>query len=146
MFESLLAFLQNPTGYQTPLPEADARHAMGALMVRAAKADKAYLFEEISLIDRVLAKRHDINAVEAAKLRAACEKLESGMPDTAEMTAILRDAISSEEREATLAALWAVVYADGIRHEEEDVLLHQIEEVLGISPDRAKALQLQAKS
>ena len=145
MFESLLAFLHNPRGYQTPLPEADARHAMGALMVRAAKADNAYLFEEISLIDRVLAKRHGLNAVEAAKMRAACEKLEGGMPDTAEITAILRDAISSDEREATLSALWAVVYADGIKHTEEDLLLHQIEHVLGISPDRAKLLQMEAE-
>jgi len=53
MFDNLLAFLRNPTGYETPLPEADASHAMGALMVRAAKADNAYLFEEIRLIDQV---------------------------------------------------------------------------------------------
>ncbi|WP_435310603.1 TerB family tellurite resistance protein [Primorskyibacter sedentarius] len=145
MFENLIAFFRNPTGYQTPLPEADARHAMGALMVRAAKADNAYLFEEISLIDRVLGKRHGLNAVDSAKMRAACEKLEAGMPDTAEMTEILRDAISSDEREATLRALWAVVYADGVKHDEEDLLLHQIENVLGISHERAKALQAEAE-
>jgi uncharacterized tellurite resistance protein B-like protein len=78
-------------------------------------------------------------------MRAACEKLESVMPDTAGMTAILRDAISLDEKEATLRALWAVVYADGVKHTEEDLLLHQIEDVLGIAPERAKALQAEAE-
>lgn len=145
MLESLFAFIGNPSGYKTPLPEADARHVMGALLVRAANADNAYLFEEIRLIDQVLAKRHGLDPVAAAKMRAACEKLEAEMPDTVEMTSIIRDAISPDEKEATLSALWAVVYADGIEHAEEGLLLHQIEEVLGIAPDRAKALQLEAR-
>jgi uncharacterized tellurite resistance protein B-like protein len=127
------------------LPEADARHAMGALMVRAAKADNTYLFEEIQVIDRVLAGRYGLNPIEAAKMRAACQKLESQMPDTSEMTGILKNAISSDEKEATLSALWAVVYADGVKHAEEDALLHQIEDVLGISPERAKELQIAAQ-
>ena len=38
MLERLTAFFGNPAGYHTPLPEADASHAMGALLVRAAKA------------------------------------------------------------------------------------------------------------
>lgn len=145
MLENLFAFISNPGGYKTPLPEADARHVMGALLVRAANADNAYLFEEIKLIDQVLAQRHGLDPVAAAKMRAACEKLESEMPDTVEMTSILRDAITPDEKEATLRALWAVVYADGVKHSEEGLLLQQIEEVLGISPDRAKALQLQAR-
>ncbi|SEK82600.1 tellurite resistance TerB family protein [Pacificibacter marinus] len=146
MLETLLAFLNKPSGYQTPLPEADARHAMGALMVRAAKADNTYLFEEIQVIDRVLAGRYGLNPIEAAKMRAACQKLESQMPDTSEMTGILKNAISSDEKEATLSALWAVVYADGVNHAEEDALLHQIEDVLGISPERAKELQIAAQT
>lgn len=145
MFESLRAFFGNPSGYKTLLPEADARHAMGALMVRAANADNLYLFEEIRIIDQILAKRHGLAPVEAAKMRAACEKLEAEMPDTIEMTAILRDAISADEKEATLRALWAVVYADGVKHTEEGLLLHQIEDVLGILPDRAKTLQNEAR-
>ncbi len=145
MFEGLLAFLRNPGGYETPLPEADAGHAMGALLVRAAKADNDYLFEEIQLIDKVLGKRHGLDPVEAAKYRASCERLETEMPDTAEIAGIIKDAISKDEREATLRALWAVVYADGIKHSEEDRLLHQIEDVMGIPPDRARELQVAAR-
>lgn len=145
MFENLLSLLGHAKTYQTPLPEADAQHAMGALLVRAAKADKKILFEEIQVIDKVLAQRFGLNPIEAAKLRASCEKLEAQMPDTAEMTGIVKDAISAHEKEATLSALWAVVYADGVKHDEEDELLHQIEAVLGVSPKRAKELQVAAR-
>lgn len=145
MLERLTAFFGNPAGYHTPLPEADASHAMGALLVRAAKADHTYLVEEIAMIDRILSRRHDINPVAAAKMRAECELLEREIPQTTEIAAILKTAIGTEEKEATLLALWQVVYADGIMHEEEDEVLHQIEAVLGVAPARAKELQAQAE-
>lgn len=144
MRERLAAFFGNPQGYTTPLPAADAPHAMGALLVRAAKADDAYLFEEIAVIDKIFEKRHGLNAVEAAKMRAECELLEKDMPNTDDIAAILEHAISTEEKEATLRALWQVVYADGVKHDQEDRLLSSIEMVLGIAPARAKALQQQA--
>jgi len=145
MLERLTAFFGNPAGYHTPLPEADASHAMGALLVRAAKADHTYLVEEIAMIDKILSKRHSINPVAAAKMRAECELLERQIPQTTEIAAILKTAIGTDEKEATLLALWQVVYADGIMHEEEDEVLHQIEAVFGVVPARAKELQAQAE-
>lgn len=145
MFDRLKAFFGNPAGYHTRLPDADASHAMGALMVRAAKADASYLFEEIAMIDRILAKRHNINPVAAAKLRAECEVLERVMPDTDDIATILEHAISTEEKEATLIALWQVVFADGVKRPSEDALLHQIEAVLGVPPARALELQIEAQ-
>lgn len=139
MFDRILSLFQ-PQASVTKLPEADAQHAMGALLVRAAKADRAYLFEEIEHIDDLLAHRYGLNPVEAAKLRAECEKLEEAMPDTAALAAVLHDAISYEEREATVAALWEVVFADGHEVEAEDILLHQIEALLGVSPEKSKEL------
>lgn len=145
MFERILSMFQ-PQAAVTKLPEADAQHAMGALLVRAAKIDKAYLFEEIEQIDAVLAHRYGLNPVQAAKLRAECEKLEEAMPDTAALSTILHDAISMEEREATVGALWAVVFADGVEAESEDMLLHQVEEILGVSPEISKRLHDEAMS
>lgn len=140
MFERLIEFFSNPNTYKTPMPKADADHVIGALMVRAAKADRAYLFEEVETIDRVLAERHEIGPIEAAKMRAACERLEEEMPDTTELAAILREAVGTEELENALRALWRVVFADGIEHDEEDEILHKVEAMLGVSPERAKEL------
>ncbi len=140
MFSGILALFQGEDKFTTPLPAADARNALGALLVRAAKADKAYLFEEVEQIDAVLIKLYDLNPVEAAKMRAGCEKLEEEMPVTEDLAGILHDAISQEDREAAVAALWSVVFADGEEREEEDALLHAIEGALGVSPEVSKRL------
>lgn len=143
MFDRIMSLFHKDVRV-TRLPEADAQHAMGALLVRAAKADKAYLFEEIEHIDDLLAHRYNLNPVQAAKLRAECEKLEEAMPDTAALAKVLHDVISYEEREATVLALWEVVFADGHEVEAEDLLLHQLEALLGVSPEVSKRLHDEA--
>ena len=45
-----------------------------------------------------------------------------------------------EDREAAVAALWSVVFADGQERPEEDQLLHAIEKALGVSPEVSKRL------
>lgn len=140
MFENLLAFFHANEPTKTPLPDADAKHALGALFVRTAKSDKAYLFEEVEQIDRLLSAMHDLNPVEAARMRAQCEKLEQEIPDTTDLAQILRGAVSQTDREAAVKALWRVVFADGVETEEEDAVLHKIEETLGVAPDVAKRL------
>ena len=139
MFQRILSLFHS-NAHVTPLPEADAKHALGALLVRAAKIDKAYMFEEIEHIDDLLAHRFSLNPVQAAKLRAECEVLESAMPDTAALATVLHDAIDMEEREATVLALWEVVFADGVEVAAEDDLLHQLEALLGVSPERSREL------
>lgn len=140
MFDRILSLFSSKAGFHTELPDADARTALGALLVRAAKADKAYLFEEVEQIDAVLSKLYNLNPVQAAKMRAQCELLEEDMPDTENLAGILHDAISVDDREAAVAALWSVVFADGVEHEEEDELLHAVEATLGVSPATAKRL------
>lgn len=140
MFSRILALFHSDNDFVTPLPAADARTALGALMVRAAKADHAYLFEEVEQIDTVLGKLYGLNPVEAAKMRAGCEKLEEEMPANEDLAGILHDAISQEDREAAVAALWSVVFADGVEHQEEDDFLHAIEAALGVSPEVSQKL------
>lgn len=143
MFDRIMSLFHKDV-HVTRLPEADAQHAMGALLVRAAKADKAYLFEEIEHIDDLLAHRYNLNPVQAAKLRAESEKLEAAMPDTAALAKVLHDVISYDEREAMVLALWEVVFADGHEVEAEDLLLHELENLLGVPPEVSKRLHDEA--
>lgn len=140
MFEHILSRFRGDADFTTPMPEKDAQHALGALLVRAAKVDKAYLFEEVEQIDAVLMHMYKLNPVEAAKMRARCEKLEEDMPETEALAGILEKAISEADRLAAVAALWSVVFADGVEQQEEDDLLHAVEAVLGISPKVSKQL------
>ncbi|MFP7569528.1 TerB family tellurite resistance protein [Marivita sp. S2033] len=131
MFSRILA-LFDASVPRTELPPADAKFALGALMVRTAMADRAYLFQEVEEIDRVLAKLHGLGPIEAAKMRAQCELLEQELPKTSDLAAILTENVSQEQREQAVAALWDVVYADGNQHAKESLLLGEIAGFLGV--------------
>jgi uncharacterized tellurite resistance protein B-like protein len=129
-----------------PLPELTARLALGALLVRVAMADKVYTAEEIGQIDRIMAKSYDLNPIEAARLRAICEKLEKRAPGTEEFAQLIMHKVPYIERLQIVGALWDVVLADGVRDDDEEDTLHLIETTLGITSkdsDAAKALALQ---
>ena len=106
--------------------------ALGALMVRVAMSDHSYKFAEVHRIDLLLGRLFGLGPIEAAKMRAQCERLEHVLPRTADLTAILTENISQEKREAAVAALWDVVYADGNRHAKENMLLDEIAGLLGV--------------
>lgn len=141
MFDRILAMLGAPAADLTEMPEADARHALGALLVRVAKADGAYLFQEIEEIDLLLADLYDLNAIEAAQMRAACEKLESAMPDTNELANILTFTVTSSERDAMVRALWKVADADGQRQDNEEQVVAIATQSFGMTPSDAAALR-----
>jgi uncharacterized tellurite resistance protein B-like protein len=144
MFERILQLFSPSYNYRTPLPEADAKHVLGALLVRVAQADQAYLFQEVEQIDRILAKRFDLNLLDAAKMRAGCERLLEEMPETDTLLTVLHDAIDLREREATLLAIWQVVYSDGMVHETEDAMVTVVQKTLGVSAEVCARLRSQA--
>lgn len=139
MFNRILSLFDTaPT--QSTLPKADTPHAVGTLLVRAAKADKIYLLEEIELIDDLLAHQYDLTPDKATALRQECETLDLAMPDTQAVAGILRDAIEYDERAATILALWEVVFADDKVVEAEEDLLKELETLLGVSPQKSREL------
>ena len=125
-----------------PLPDPDARLALGALLVRIARSDGQYDEAEIARIDRILAERHALGPFEATKLRREAETLESEAPDTVRFTRAIKDAVPYEERAGVIEALWSVVLADGVRDHEEDALLRLTANLLGVN-DRDSALARQ---
>ena len=141
MFERIIARLRSSATDTTPMPEADARHALGALLVRVAKADGAYLFQEIEEIDHLLANLYVLNAIDAARMRAECEKLEQAMPDTTDLADILRVAVTDTEKNLFVSALWKVADADGQRHETEQQVVAIASETFGMAPEAATKLR-----
>ncbi|MQQ09926.1 hypothetical protein GFB49_15780 [Epibacterium sp. SM1979] len=118
---------------QPALPDPDAELALGALLVRVAQGDRAYQVEEISLIDRILARLYQHNAIEAAKVRATCEKLHAAAPDTDTFGRLIRETTGLEDRLSALDALWEVVLADGIEREGEVEIVEDACAAMGLS-------------
>jgi uncharacterized tellurite resistance protein B-like protein len=130
----LKKFFQAFRPADTPaLPDPDAELALGALLVRVAKSDREYKLEEISLIDRILARLYQHDALEAAKVRATCEKLHAAAPDTDTFGRLIRETTGLDERLAALYALWEVVLADQNEHEGEVRILDDAYNAMGLS-------------
>jgi uncharacterized tellurite resistance protein B-like protein len=143
MFSRLLRALAAPK--PTPLPEPDEKLALGALMVRIAKSDRHYDVAEIRRIDRLLARLHDLGPVEAAKMRATCEKLEHAAPDSDRFGHLIRAAVPHETRQAALAALWEVVLSDGETPPQELRVLDAARVEMGLTEQESDAARAQAE-
>ncbi|MGV6847060.1 MAG: tellurite resistance TerB family protein [Marinibacterium sp.] len=116
-----------------PLPEPDAQLALGALMVQIALSDRKYQVEEISLIDRVLAEMFDLGPIEAARMRATCEKLFAAAPATETFAALIRAELDSAARGDAMRALWQVVLADGMVEDSELAIIDEARLALGLT-------------
>lgn len=127
-----------------PLPEPDAKLALGALMVRVAKSDETYRVEEIQRIDRILAHANGIGPIDAAKMRATCERLEALAPETGSFAALIRETVSHDGRMEVLQALWQVLLADGLERPEEISVIDATRTALGLSADDSAAARAAA--
>ena len=136
-------FLKRLTQPDPPLlPDADARLALIALLVRIARSENDYSLPEIDRIDRIAAARYGLSPFEAAALRTRAEALETEAPDTVRFTRAIKEAVPYEDRLAVIEAAWSVVMADGQRAQEEDALLRLVTNLLGVSDvDSALARQ-----
>lgn len=140
MFET---FLRRLTGTQpSPLPPADARLALAALLVRAARVNGDYAASQVACIDRTLARRYGLDADATARLRAAAETLEAEAPDTVRFTRAIKATTDWEDRAAELEMLWEVILADGLRDHEESGFMRLVADLLGFN-DRDSALARQ---
>ncbi len=130
-----------------PLTETDARLALAALLVRAARTDGDYAPSEIDRIDRILAARYGLTPDAAAALRSDAEQTEADAPDTVRFTRAIKDAVPYDQRIGVIEALWQVVLVDGERADPENALLRMTASLLGVTDvESAEARQRVAKS
>ncbi|WP_255012476.1 TerB family tellurite resistance protein [Roseovarius sp. M141] len=142
MLSRILDFLkEHPSD---PLPDPDARLALGALMVRVIKSDNHYDAEKSVRIDAILARMNGLGPVDAAKMRTTCEKIEAEAPSTRKFALLIRETVSYEARIEALEALWRVILADGKPSAPEMAVVTRVREALGLSKADCDAAQERA--
>ena len=140
MFGDLLNRLFDPA--PEVLPDADARLALSALMVRLARADGYYDADERARITAVLSQRYALDQASAESLRDEAETLEGEAPDTVRFTRAIKDAVPHDTRLEVIEALWQVALADGARDAAEDSLIRMVVSLLGFTDqESARARQ-----
>ncbi len=127
-----------------PLPAPDAKLALGALLVRVAKSDKDYSAQEIGLIDRILAQHFGLKPIEAAKMRATCEKLHAAAPDSDRFAKLIRDGLPRSDRMEALTDLWMVVLADGRQDAAEVAIVDTARIAMGLAEEDSSQARAEA--
>lgn len=117
------------------LDDDEARIAIAALLVEAARADGLYEVAEREMIDRVLARRFGVTPFEAAGIRQDGEAVQAEAADLVRFTRAIKDAVPHDERYEVIEALWEVIYADGEREAHESALVRKLAGLLYV-PDR----------
>ncbi|WP_386683155.1 TerB family tellurite resistance protein [Loktanella sp. R86503] len=135
MFADLIRRMTAPAPDR--IPDADARLALGALLVRLARADGHYDPVEKSRIEAILARRYGLS--DASALRMQCEALEAEAPDTVRFTRAIKDAVDYEDRLAVIDAMWQIVLADGERDAQEDSIMRMVAPMLGVTDQDSNA-------
>lgn len=113
-------------------------------MVRVAKSDSTYQVAEIARIDALLARMNGLGPVDAAKMRATCEKIEAEAPSTRKFALLIRETVSLEARIEAHEALWQIMLADGVPNEAEMAIVLQVRDALGLSRSDCDAAKLRA--
>ncbi|MCF7697930.1 tellurite resistance TerB family protein [Loktanella sp. M215] len=137
MFADLLRRMAAPAPDR--MPDADARLALGALLVRLARADGRYEPIEKQRIEAVLCHRYGLT--DAADLRQQCEELESQAPDTVRFTRAIKDAVDYDHRLSVIEAMWQIVLADGERDAQEDSIMRMVAPMLGVTDQDSNAIR-----
>lgn len=117
-----------------PLAEPDEAHALGALVVRVTRVDGCYSLEEVRRIDVWLAQLYGLSSADAVRLRATCEKMERGAPDTEIFTQLIRNGIDFDDRLKALEFMWRVVLAEcNPLHPPQQATIQRMQQGLGLT-------------
>ena len=135
MFADLLKRLTAPA--PAPMQDSDARLALGALLVRLARADGHFDNAERAQIRAILKERFGV--LDADALLQECEALEAEAPDTVRFTRAIKDAVAYEDRLGVIEAMWRVVLADGVRDAQENSLMRMVAPMLGVEDQDSNA-------
>ena len=107
--------------------------AIAAILVRAAKTDNEYTESEKKLIDHLLAINLNISQEDARLLRLQGQELEMEINDNVQLTRIIKQDITYEDRHQLIEQLWSIVLDDNNRTPEENKLMRVLTHLLGIS-------------
>lgn len=121
---------------EKPLPEADSQHLLGALVVRMAQADERLQLAELKAMDRLFADRFGLGPVDAARMRADCERLATALPPTEALGPMLTATLTAEERAGLAETLRAIATADGEIAPAEAAMLAAVARLL-TAPEQA---------
>jgi uncharacterized tellurite resistance protein B-like protein len=139
MIDRLLEFL---SGQEAPALEESADElqlSVAALLIEAAHMDSSFDEAERATIERLLAKRFDLDHDAVQSLIAQAQQKVEHSAQYFPFTSQITKNMSGTQRAEIIEMLWKVAYSDGVLDPYEDALVRQIAGLIHV-PDRERGL------
>lgn len=117
------------------------RHATAVLMIDVALADSAFDENELSQILSYAMSRFGLDQSEALELADSAKADAEHIVSLHEFTQLLHKNLSDAEKEAIVATLWLIAYADGNLDKYENSLVLKISDGLHVTRGRCMRLK-----
>ena len=130
------ALARDRSGQQADL---ELQAATAILLIEAAYGDAEYVWREHRTIVKGLEREFGLGKSEVLELLGRAEEIRPPVVKLADVTDVICDRFTKEQREEVVRLVWSVVEADGSVDEWEGIFADHIAKVLGLSGDEAGA-------
>lgn len=127
------ALLDQPPGLKDY--DHETRVAIGALLLEMCRADFEVKHQELRALIASIQTSFGLTATDADLLLERCEAEADVAVSLLLYTTVLNDRLDAEQKRQVLTQLWDMALADGEVHQQEDLLLVRVGELLRI-PDK----------
>jgi uncharacterized tellurite resistance protein B-like protein len=135
------ALAQDRSGAEADL---ELQAATTILLLEAAYGDTEYVWREHRTIVRGLEREFGLGRRETAQLLGRANEIRPPIVKLSDVTDVLRERYSPEQRAEIVRLLWRVIQADGVVEEWEQIFADHIAEAVGL--DREAAARARAEA
>jgi len=118
--------------------DIEVQVAAAILLLEAAHGDEEYEWREHRAIVRGLERGFGIGRAETLHLLARAEEIRPPAVKLADVTAVIVDRYTREQRQSIVALLWKVIDADDVVDEWEEVFADHVARAVGLSREEAE--------
>ena len=134
---------QDQTGAPTDL---ELQAATTILLIEAAFGDEEYVWREHRAIVTGLEREFGLGRREIRELLERADEIRPPVVKLADVTDVIRDRFSAEQRAEILRMVWRVIEADGVVEEWEESFADHIGRAVGLSGEDARAARESSRS
>lgn len=126
------------------MADIEVQAATAILLLEAAHGDEAYVWREHRAILRGLERGFGIGRAEALGLLGRAEEIRPPMVKLADVTEVIVDRYSKEQRRNIVTLLWKVIDADDVVDEWEEIFADHVARAVGLSGEEAELARRRA--
>ena len=134
--EERRSLAKDRTGAPTDI---ELQAATTILLIEAAYGDTEYIWREHRTIVKGLEREFGLGRAEIRDLLGRANEIRPPVVKLADVTDVIRDRFSAEQRKEVLRLVWRVIEADGTVEEWEEAFADHIAKAVGLDREEARA-------